>query len=230
MGIFDFFRMKKKHDRPDSIETEKEECIPTVKGELVDSDKKEVIVNAVTLEDMKQFESLPFEWNCDIKKVTGPSTKPYAYMDIIGENVDIVVNELEDMNVELLCVHHLSPLIPVALQIPTWDVLIKPRENGSYSKIMCTPHTFTGRISKYPASLHFVTELHVPDIDTTHGELFYDCNGKVAKAKICFWRNHNGYFVYFKIVNGEFAVAKIESTVIMDDRGLPGVIYKAQNL
>lgn len=226
MGIFDFFK-RKKIDKQAPVETAMEVYIPAIKGELVNHDKQEVMVNMVTLEDMKQFKLLPFEWNCDIRKVAGPSVKPYAYMDIIGKNVDTIVDELKDMNVRLLNVHHLSPLIPMILQIPIWDVLIEPRTQGSYSKIMCTPHTFTGRISKYPVSLHFVTELHVPDIDTTHGELFYDRNGKVAKAKICFWRNHDGYFVYFKIINGELAVVKIESTVTMDDRGLPSVIYKA---
>lgn len=226
MGIFDFLK-RKKLDKQAPVGTAMEVYIPAIKGELIDSDKKEVVVNAVTLDDMKQFSSLPFVWNSSIKKVTGPSTKPYAYMDIIDENVDIVVDQLEDMNVDLLCVHHLSPLIPMTLQIPTWDVLIEPRIQGSYSKIMCTPHTFTGRISKYPVSLSFMTELHVPGIDTTHGEMFYDRNGRVAKAKICFWRSGVGYFVHLQMINEEITVSKIVSTVIMDDRGLPSVIYKA---
>ena len=226
MGIFDFFK-RKKIDKQTPVETAMEVYIPAIKGELIDSDKKEVVVNAVTLEDMKQFSQLPFVWNSSIKKVIGPSTKPYAYMDIIDENVDVVVDELEDMNVELLCVHHLSPLIPIILQIPTWDVLIKPQKQGSYSKIICTPHTFTGRISKYPASLYFTTALNVAGADTTHGELHYDRSGRVAKAKICFWRSGVGYFVHFQMINEEITVSKIESTITMDDRGLPSVIYKA---
>lgn len=226
MGIFDFFkRMKNDKQIPD--ETAMEVYIPAIRGELIESDKKEVVVNAVTLEDMKQFSQLPFAWNSSIKKVIGPSTNPYAYMDIIDENIDIVVDQLENVNVDLLYVHHLSPLIPMILQIPTWDVLIEPRTQGSYSKIICTPHTFTGKISKYPASLLFMTELHIPDIDTTYGELFYDRNGRVAKAKICFWREHQGYFVHFQTVNDEFIVKKVESTVAPDNRGLPGTIYKA---
>lgn len=226
MGLFSF--LKRKRISPDSQPpTAIEPYQPAIKAELIDHDKQEVTVKLVTLDDMKQFTSLPFEWNCEIKKVTGPSTKPYAYMDIVGANVEIAENELENINTELLCVHRLSPLIPTILQIPTGKVLLSPREKGSYSKIVCTPHTFTDRISKYPAVLLFMTELHIPDIDTTHGELYYDRNGKVGKAKICFWRDHTGYFVYFKTVNNRLIVAKVESTVVTDDRGLPGVIYKA---
>lgn len=225
MGLFTF--LKKKHMAPNPQSPASIELYqPAIKAELIDHDKQDVTVKLVTLEDMKQFKSLPFEWNSGIKKVTGPSTKPYAYMDIVGENVDIVVDELEDMNVELLCVHHLSPLIPVALQIPTWDVLIEPRKQGSYSKIMCTPYTFTGKVSKYPASLYFTTDLHVADADTTHGELFYDRSGRIAKAKICFWRDREGYFVHLRTINGELTVSRIESTVIADNRGLPSVIYQ----
>ncbi len=227
MGIFDFLKRKKKCNERNPIGTEMEVYVPAIKGELIDHDKEEFTVKLITLKDMEQFTSLPFEWNCNIKKVTGPSTKPYAYMDIVEKNVDIVVDELEYMNTELLCTHHLSPLIPVTLQIPIEDVLLKPRKQGSYSKIVCTPHTFTGRVSKYPASIYFTTDLHVTDADTTHGELFYNRNGKIAKAKICFWRQHTGYFVYFRTTNGELTVAKIESTIVTNDRGLPGIIYKA---
>lgn len=194
---------------------------------LNNHEKEEITVRRVTLEDMKKFTSLPFEWNCNIKNVIGPSTKPYAYMDIVKGNVKIVVNELEKMNGKLRYIHQLSPLIPLPLQIPTQDVLLNPRTNGSYSQIVCTPHSYTGRISKYPASLSFKTELHKVGIDTTNGDLFYDCNGAVAKARIIFWRNHIGYFVYFQTVNKELIVTKIESTVVRDNRDLPGVIYKA---
>lgn len=227
MGLFDFLKKKQTGQPKVTATTTMEIYVPALKAELIDHDKEVVMVKRVSLEDMRRFTKMPFEWNSEIKKVLGPNTKPCAYMDLIGPNVEIAANELKNMNAELLGVHHLSPLIPIALQIPIRDVLLNPRSNGSYSKIICTPHTFTSRISKYPASLLFMTELHVPDIDTTHGELFYDRNGKVSKAKICFWRNHKGYFVHFQTVNGELAIKKITSTVITDDRGLPGVLYQA---
>lgn len=192
---------------------------------LSEHEKAELTVQRVSLQDMAQISALPYAWNSDIKKVIGPSTQPFAYMDIIESNVDVACEALGKVNAALHDAYALSSYLPCDLQIPIKDIQFTPRENKSYSKIICTPHTFTGRIAKYPAHLTFMTDFPV-DGDSTHGELYYGRSGNVEKANIYFWRSHNGYFFYLSMLKGEFTVCKIESTVAADDNQVAAIIYK----
>ena len=192
---------------------------------LAQHEKDVATVMRVCMEDMRLFPSLPFVWDRPIQKETRPSTKPYAYMAISDTNVPAVCDALLQMNDLLRNVYNLSERLPHELQIPIREILFTPQSGQGYSKIVCTPHTFTGRRSKYPASLLFMTPREL-DTDSTHGELTYGQTGNVEKGQISFWRSGTGYFIHLQTISDTLAISKIESTAVTDDRGLPATLYR----
>lgn len=192
---------------------------------MTQHEKEVATVTRVCIEDMRLFPALPFVWDSPIQKETRPSTKPYAYMDISETNVPTACDTLLQMNALLWNIHALSELLPHELQIPIGETLFTPQAGQAYSKIICTPHTLTGRRSKYPASLLFMTPLQL-DTDATHGELFYGQTGNVEKGRICFWRSRTGYFIHLQTISSTLTISKIETTAVLDDRRLPATIYR----
>lgn len=227
MGLFDFF--KKKHAPPESVPftATVESYVPAKEAKLTDHSKKEIVVQRVSLQDMEQFSALPFVWNSKIQKVIGPSIQPYAYMDIVGSNVYAACLVLEEMNGHLLEANkYLYPAYRI-VKIPVDEVVFTPSKRTNASCIICNPYTFTGRVSKYPASLHFTTP-HVIDGDSTHGELFFDQTGKVGKASIYFWRQKRGFFFFYKTIDRHLVLDRIETCAPHYANGEHKTIYKNQ--
>lgn len=225
MGLFDFFKKKRQHTVPQSPPVSLAVYQPAKKAELTKRSKEEIVVQRISLQDMVQFTSLPFVWNSEIHKVIGPSTQPYAFMDIVGSNVLAAHMVLKEMNSHLLEANrYIYPAYRI-IKIPVDEVVFTPNQKTSYSKIICNPHTFTGRISKYPVSLLFMTS-HVVDGDSTHGELFFDQTGKVGKARICFWREERGFFFFYKSLNGHLFLDRIETCAPHYENGEHRTIYK----
>lgn len=228
MGLFDSNEKSRQPTDSQLSNHSTEVYQPAKTAVLTKHSKEDITVQRVTLQDMEQFSLLPFVWNSDIQKVIGPSIQPYAYIDIVGSNIYAACLELEEMNKLLLEANRCTPLVPRITDIPVDDIVFTPSKKTSYSKIICSPYSFSGRVSKYPASLFFTTS-HMVDEDSTHGELFYGRSGKVEKAEVICWRKKNGFFFYFKTIDGKLALDKIVSTIIINDRGLPGTIYKSHH-
>lgn len=193
-------------------------------SELSNADKERITVERITLEDMKRVSTLPYIWNCDIKKNFNPGSHPFAYIDLSGDNINTARNEIQKMNQLLHEAQRFVPAISLGTVIPIEDIIFSSRTRG-YTKLICTPHTFTGRPSKYPARLVFMTNLEQA-ANSTHGELFYGQSGNIERANIYCWKRGEGYFFFFKMVGGALTLYKIQSTVSMDARGLPAIIYK----
>ena len=231
MGLFDFLKKKQPSSKPLSPETPAaniEEAIPAKNAELTDHSKKEITVQRVCIEDMQQFTCMPFAWNAEIQKVIGPSTQPYAFMDIVGSNLFAAQLALEQMNAYLLEANrHIYPAYRI-IKIPVDKIVFTPSQNTSYSKIICTPYTYTKRISKFPASLFFNTA-HGVDIDSTHGELFYDRNGNIGKAEIICWRKQRGFFFFYNTVNSELVLDRIETVAPRYANRDHTILYKNRN-
>lgn len=172
------------------------------------AEKEDLIVKRVTIEDMLSLDNVPFVCNTEIKKFIKSGGHPFAYMDIVGENLDIAKNEIEKINKLIKNSVKEYPEFPKGLKIDFKKLVFYHKEFG-YTRIICTPKTFTGKLSKYPYSLNFMTDLSNRDVNT-HGELVYGLDGKVQKASICFWKNYNHVFLKYKTIDGKLTLSSIE--------------------
>lgn len=198
-------------------------------GGLSYADKEKIAVQRITMHDMMQFTSLPYLWSGRIEKSVVPNGHPFAYMELTGENADIAMRELDKMNRHFHGMDRVSALVPGDLSIPIDKLVFSPGRAPEFSKLICTPFTYAGSISKYPATLQFTTSLDSGG-DSTHGELSYGASGSVERANVNFWRNCTGYFFYYETVGHLLTLSKITSTCSRDSRGLPSVIYKGPHI
>lgn len=194
--------------------------IPKSKGEISGENKKSkqqdnisqiekerIIVKNVTTDDMRELKSMPFICNTEIKKYIHEGNHPLAYMDLLGENIEIAKLEIEKMNVIIAESIKIYPTIPQNLRIPVSDLVFQSPNYG-YTRLKCTPKTFAGKRAKYPYSLYFCTDLSKLG-NTTHGELTYGQEGTILKAMACFWRNGSGFFLYFKVIDGVLCLTEL---------------------
>lgn len=172
-----------------------------VKKEKIDWREKELItVQNITTDDMREL-NMPFVCNTEVKKYMHEGNHPFAYMEILGENIGIVKSEIKKMNAIIKESIRDYSSIPQNLSIPASSLVFRSPNYG-YTRIMCTPKTYEGNKSKYPYTLYFCTDLSKRG-NTTHGELTYGQDGKVQKATVVFWRNNNQFVLNFKMVGGK---------------------------
>ncbi len=170
------------------------------KDKISQIEKEHIMVKNVTTDDMRKLD-MPFVCNTEVKKYIHEGGHPFAYMEILGENIILVKAEIRKMNEIIKESIKAYPSIPQDLRIPENEIVFQSQNYG-YTRIMCTPKTFTGRPSKYPYSLFFCTDLSKSG-NTRHGELTYGKDGTIQKATVCFWENSNGFFLNFKMIDGE---------------------------
>ncbi len=180
----------------------------TAKGNVSSAEKELFIVQNTTIEDMKELNNLPFVWNAPVEKFIRDGAHPFAYMDIVGENLVIVKNEIRMINKQIKEDLKDYPSLPQTLAIPVSELVFHSKDYG-YTRIMCTPKTYTGKISRYPVSLYFSTDFSNTN-HTTHGELVYGTDGKIKKANIYFWKNHNHVFLKYKTIDNVLTLESIE--------------------
>lgn len=89
------------------------------------------------------------------------------------------------------------------------------RFGTDYTYYEHTPHTKTGRASKYPLTLHYAYNCSdnqpIPPIDY-FGDLRYLKNGNIGAARLIFWNNNNGYMINIGTVKDTLVVKKVEKS------------------
>lgn len=214
MGVLDF--LSKLTVKP------KEPVLPKTSVELTAVEKERIMVQRVTTHDMVQFTAMPYNLDCEIKKHDMPQSHPFAYIDLDRNNIAVAELELVKLNAHLGMAHQLCKKVPRGIEVPVKDIVYKPPKNYGYTRLICTPHTFTGKVAKYPLSLSFMTDLS-KTTNTTHGEMFYGQNGVVQKAEVYCWRNGKGYFFHFKTEGCNLVLSKIE---VADTSGVKVIVYQ----
>lgn len=203
MGLFDFLsKIAASSNSPSTAKTAPDK-LTTVEKELI-------MVHRVSSNDMLQFTNMPYHLDCTVKKSIAPHSHPFAYIDLDSANIAVAKRELAAINVCLETVHTICSKVPANLTIPIPDIVFRSVKESGYTRLMCTPYTFTEKIAKYPLSLSFTTNLCSGN-DSTHGELFYGVDGRVQKADIYFWRNGKGRFLHFKDCADELVLFKVET-------------------
>ena len=228
MGLFDFLKQLVSKKPTDAAQPQHSTSALAKDDCLTSADKERIVVQRVKIDDMRQFSNIPYLWNGRIEKQLAPQSRPFAYMNLAGANVDTAKAELSKMNALLKQFHREHSSIPL-LTISIADVLFEPSTTHGYTRLMCTPATYSGKSTKHPVSLHFMTDI-TSEVASTHGELFYSQTGTVDKANIYFWRKRHGYFFYFETVEQELVLSKIESSKPSAEYSPPVVIYKGPHI
>ena len=193
---------------------------------LTYTEKELLAVQRTTQDDVQQLKGFPYSWNRSIEKFIKPNGHPFVYMDIVGNNIAIAKSELEKVNCFIDRDKSLCKKIPASLKIPTSDIVFSRSNDKGYTRLICSPVTYDGKSAKLPLSLSFMTDLERKD--TTHGDVYYNTEGKIQKADLYFWRRGNGYFLFYDTYEGEFVLARIEDanrTIVY--KGKPLVDHEA---
>ena len=202
--------------------------VPPVERKLTYSEKELLAVQRTTMQDMNCLVNFPYVWNCRLEKSMQANAHPFVFMDIIGSNLIAARSELDKMNLHIEASKLLCHRLPKSLSIPVSNIVFVRSQNSSYSRLICSPVTYDGKLSKHPITLSFFTDMEKNE--TTHGDLIYGQSGNIEKATVYFWRRETGYFLYFNTVDNNFILEKIECTAYGNVYGCPGLIYEAPHL
>lgn len=228
MGLLDFLKKK-------SISAVHGDRQEPATQKLTFNEKEQIMVQRVTTEDMVQFTMIPYDLNCPVHKFVGYHSHPFAYMDLNNTNQIMAKEELAKINEYIIQAREYIKFLPKDIFIKVEEVAFHEYDpRCGYTRLMCTPYTFTGKVSKFPLSLSFMTRLD-SQVYTAHGELHYGKDGNVLKADVCIWKNPGnsrkavGWFFNFKTVGRTFLLNQVKSTIRPDKDGLPGVVYQFED-
>ena len=175
---------------------------------LTASERERELVKITTDDHMQLLTGFPFIWDKKLKKNLAQHSHAFSYMNISANNIDAVKNELKHINEQIsidLKKHNYLP----QLQIPISSLVFEESKTQGYTRFICWPITITGKVSKYPLTLFFTTALAAGS-NSTHGELIYGQDGTIKKAKIYFWRNGKGFFLYYQPSENGIVLSKID--------------------
>lgn len=194
---------------------------------------KEILtVKRVATEDMLQFTKMPYNLDCPIIKHIEHGSHPFAYMDLNDYNLNIAKLELERLDKYIIQARSYIPLLTREYHIDVAKVMFHQyNPNYGYTHLMCTPHTFTGKTSKYPLSLFFMSRGNIRTY-SVNGELFYSEDGSwgkaivnIGKAPADYSRPGTGWIFEFGVFDSEFILSSAATTLSPDEYGKPGSVY-----
>lgn len=190
--------------------------------ETMEFQTEKVYTEKIKTSDMLQFKDIKYNLNCEIE------TRQNAYMMLNEYNQNIAKQDFELINKIIRENFNLSSKIKHDLQIPINEIIYQQYgQDLGYSKLICTPYTPTGKISKYPIYLFFTTRNKEIDCEMetinngqtiraiptyTDGYLYYTKNGNIGKADIIFWRKGIFYAYRFKSDKDNLYINKIEKS------------------
>lgn len=185
------------------------------------------LVNRISNADMEQFDMIPYHLEGPVKKYTKDGGHPFAYIEIDEINQRCAVIALSEINTYISQSKNYCPVIPHDLEIPIDQIKFSEyAPNYGYSRLMCTPYTSTGKISKYPLSLFFTTDLRKQNY--TSGELFYGRDGNIMKGKVNIWRDSVFFQYNFQTIGRSLVIKDIKSNLVQDEHGMATTIYHFQ--
>lgn len=223
MGIFDLLKKSS---------TTKSVASGAVRN-LSFADKERVMVERVTTADMLQFTMLPYDLNCPVHKFIEEGGHPFAYMNLNKTNQAIAKEELIKINNHIFQFQKRIPLLTPDISLRIDKIVFKKYSPyHGYTRLICTPYTFTGKIAKYPLSLSFMTKLEGCPYEAT-GDLFYGRNGNVQKATVNImytiedWKGPWLIWQFtFKTVDQALIISQAKTNLKPDGYGLPGIVYQ----
>lgn len=232
MGLFDLFKKK-------AVSLKQPFTAPKGENpELTYADKERILVERMTKEDMRQFTAMPYDLNCPLHKSNKPGTHAFAYMDLNPKNIRVAKVELEKLNIVIDCAREKIPLIPKWARINVDKIAFHNySEDYGYTRLICLPHTYSGKIERFPLKLLFVSFLSADSIGIqVNGDIKYSVDGRIAHATVNCWNRSSqessadGWQYIFYDNDGDLTMREILSTIRPDEYGRPTSIYKCPEL
>ena len=135
------------------------------------------------------------------------STIPNGKLYISESDKMLIATEIQMINKAVITAKKISGI--------TADLTIEKNE-------LCFFHDYTyyefqkstpnGRKTKYPLTLHYSCFSHKknnPEKDY-FGEISYDWNGRICKARLIYWRQHKGYMIHIGTIKNNVIIKKVE--------------------
>lgn len=202
----------------------------TPTNQLSTVEKETIMVQRVSTEDMLQFPQLPYNLDAPVHKFIREGGHPYAYINLDYGNQTIAIKHLQLLNNIIKKARSQVPALYGALAINVNKIAFQEYSpQYGYTRLMCAPHTFTGKPSAHPLTLSFMTNLDTGKYSAL-GQVVYRADGSIARAEAHIYRNHSGYHFYFSELEGELTLMQVKSLSVLDERGLPSSIYKHESI
>lgn len=197
-------------------------------GKLSTVEKERIMVQRVTAKDMQQFPEIPYQLNGTIHKKMEKNTHPYAYMELNTFNQDIAKKGLSSINTLLATASRNIPLLKSSFKIDVGKIMFQKYKDGyGYTTLICTPYTFTGKVSKYPVYLSFMTRMDINSYSAL-GELHYEKDGKIGKGTTTIWRGGTCWSFSFKRSGDTIMLTEAKTNLRPDKYGRATTVYKAK--
>lgn len=205
--------------------------------ELSHVQKEIIMVKRVTKEDMLQFTGMPYRFDFPIKKHIEHGSHPSAYMELSPFNQEVAKSDLSRLNEIIRNMAGVLPSLTSKFFLQIDKVMFSEYDSSyGYSTLICTPHTFTGKISKFPLTLSFMTRMDVRTYSAT-GQLLYNESGILEKATVNVWRAPSdyshpgaGWGFSFGTFESKFILGTAETTLVPDEYGRPTIIYRCRQI
>lgn len=205
---------------------------PEEPAKLSYADKERIMVERVQQGDMEQFTCIPYDLTGTIRKFTGEHTHAFAYMNLNQHNISIAREHMMLLN-RIIDRHRADiPLLEKKYFIDTNKVVFAEVSKAyGYSKLICTPYTFEGKVQKIPLALQFMTDLSKKTY-SANGTIRYGADGEIKSAEANIWYKPResepgtGWLFSFTKVNGALELERAKSTLSPDKYGQPTDVYK----
>lgn len=231
MGIFDFLKKETILNSPHQDHRK-------VKSELSSAEKELLLVERMTEEDVQQFTAMPYDLNCPLHKFNAPGAHPFAYMDLSLQNICVAKSELQKLNIVIEHAREEISLIPEWAHINIDEIAFyNYSESHGYTRLMCLPYTYNGKIERFPLKLSFISFCSNDSLGINiNGEINYSADGKIAQARVNCWNRSSWenpadswqYIFYDK--DGNLTMREILSTIGSNEYSSLTSIYKCPEL
>ena len=199
--------------------------------DLTHLEKERFMAEHITTEDMLRFSSMPYNLNAPLTKIMHDEEQSAVYINMDRSNQLIAKAELESLNRLILETPGFSVPQEFLIRVDT-IAFSQENANPNYTRLICNPYTFAGKIERFPLSLLFMSDLDISDYQTS-GRAYYAANGKMEKADAHVTitgpnDQSQGRSFYFETVDKKLVLYKVEIPGQSEDEA--EVIYQHEHL
>lgn len=172
--------------------------------------------DAFTIKDMQQFSDIPFDWHfvMNLKHTNGIAwfmlnkNNQYIALSIITFINDTLANNFSNINFNqplYICTENIDFDYPSPMNV----------NSVANTYVECIPYTKTGRISKYPAILHFKEFPEKYNYGkyfhyaySVYGDIYFMSDGNIGRADLTI----NKYQIQLRLKGLNLTIRKIDHT------------------